>query len=202
MDLLPALLIEDGTIVIDTNIPILKIEDDNAEYEGTFLQTPVANRTVAVFNFKNIEIGDDVVMNVSGKYPLTIISRNNFIFNGTVEVPPGNLSGFLGVNDTDYYNKWGRGANPTQFYFFTLNFSVEPNPEIQWINTTVYTGDNLTGSFTIDIGSECHTVPISSNATVEEMEQAINEYIYIYYYFFFFLFLSHCLFISLLFFFY
>lgn len=176
LDVEPELEMVEGTIVIDTNIPSFT-SDQGHEITGTFLQTPVANRTVAVFNFKNIIIGENVRMNVSGNYPLTIISRNNFIFNGTVEVPPGNLSGFLGVNDTDYYNKWGRGANPTQFYFFTLNFSVENNPEVQWINTTVYTGDTLSGSFTIDIGSECHTVPISSNATVEELKQAIDEYI-------------------------
>ncbi|KAK1937918.1 hypothetical protein P3T76_009655 [Phytophthora citrophthora] len=158
-----------GNLVFDT---------DRVEVRGDVqlngeVATTVEGTSVAVFNFMTVYLGSGVRVRFQGKRAIAILSRSSFILDTELKVRPGTLGGFpgggfIGSSPGVNNNQNGPGSSSVRVYVKTLSTYGTHIPEVQEIETSVASGQNIQGHFILrypSTKSEGSTTTIAYDAS-------------------------------------
>uniref|UniRef100_H3GX84 EF-hand domain-containing protein n=2 Tax=Phytophthora ramorum TaxID=164328 RepID=H3GX84_PHYRM len=147
-----SLELEAGYLVFDTDRAELR---GDVQLSGVVATTRLGGTSVAVFNFMTVYLGAGVRVRFQGNRAVAILSRSSFIVDTELRVRPGTLGGFPGGGfigaGTTYpgvnNNKNGPGSTSARVYVKTLSTWGKHVSEVQEIETSVASGQNLQGHF-------------------------------------------------------
>ena len=118
---------------------------------------------VAVFNFDYVSLSSQQV-NVFGGRALAVMSRSSIHVNTHVDVPAGQLGGFMGAHNAGTINSNGPGSSSRRVYLYTVKVVADDINEIQTVASSAYQGQTLSGSFNVVFDGH-KSMPIPHNAS-------------------------------------
>eukprot|EP00644_Phytophthora_capsici_P016447 jgi/Phyca11/124053/e_gw1.52.76.1 len=167
-----------GYLVFDTDRVDVR---GDVQLEGQ-VATTLEGTSVAVFNFMTVYLGSDVRVRFQGKRAIAILSRSSFILDTELKVRPGTLGGFPGGGFIGTFpgvnnNQNGPGSSSVRVYVKTLSTYGTHIPEVQEIETSVASGQNIQGYFILrypSIKSEGLTTTIPYDASALDVRRRLE----------------------------